>query len=243
MSIERNPQSDTSLAQSRNALLSQLSDAARKVLLPDLEHVNLKAGHLISEPLQSADHFYFPHSMVCSLVTVMRDGRTVEAATVGNEGVAGIAAFLGDGQMTTRCIVQINGEGHRIEKKALLDAMNAFPRLGLLLKRYTQVFINQLTQSIACNSLHSTHQRCARWLLMTHDRVGETDTFELTQEFLSFMLGVRREGISGASRSLKGQGIIRYARGRVTILDRRGLENASCECYHATRGEYLRLSQ
>jgi len=165
----------------------------------------------------------------------------VEAATVGNEGIIGLAAFLGDGAMTTRCLTQIAGDAQRLSAAAFVQVVSESPALAVLLRRYTQAFINQLSQSVACNRLHSIDQRCARWLLMTHDRVGGGDSFDLTQEFLSYMLGVRREGVSGASRALQERGIIRYRRGHISVLDRAGLELAACQCYGDTRADYERL--
>jgi len=165
----------------------------------------------------------------------------VEAATVGNEGLVGLAAFLGDGAMTTRCLTQIAGDAQRLSADAFVQVIAESPALAALLRRYTQAFINQLAQSVACNRLHLIDQRCARWLLMTHDRVGGGDSFDLTQEFLSYMLGVRREAVSGASRALQERGFIRYRRGHISVLDRAGLEGAACECYGDTRADYERL--
>jgi CRP-like cAMP-binding protein len=224
-----------------NHLLRALSANDYARLLPSLKRVTLEVGQVLSEPFARPRHLYFPETAVLSLVVVVADGAIVEAATVGNEGAAGLAAFLGDSGMSTRCLAQIAGEAQRIGVPALLRAVAASPRLSVVLRRYTQAFVNQLAQSVACNRLHTIDQRCARWLLMTHDRIDGGDSFDLTQQFLSDMLGVRREGVSGASHALQARGIIRYRRGHLTILDRPALERAACECYDALRVDYARL--
>src|SRR5207237_4648256 len=165
-------------------------------------------------------HVDFQDTSGLSLIVIMEDGSAVEAATVGNEGMAGLSAFLGEGTMSTRCLAQIAGDAQRIPAAALARAVVESPALDAHLRRYAQAFINQLAQSVACNRLHTIDQRCARWLLMTHDRVGGGDAFDLTQEFLSYMLGVRREGVSAASSTLPHLGIIRYRRGHISVLDR-----------------------
>ena len=211
------------------------------MLVPHLTRVALNAGEILSNPRARPRHVYFPETAVLSLIMLMDGGGAVEAATVGNEGVAGLSVFLGKGTMSSRCLAQIAGEAQQIPSAVLADAIVESPGLDVLLRRYTQAFVNQLAQSVACNRLHTTQQRCARWLLMTHDRVGGSDVFDLTQDFLSYMLGVRREGVSAASRALQHRGVIRYRRGHISILDRPALERAACECYGETRGEYARL--
>jgi len=233
--------SAASRARQPNQLLRALSAADYSLIVPHLQRVALGAGEKISEAKTRTRHVFFPETAVLSLIIVMADGAAVEAATVGNEGVVGLAAFLGDGAMTTQCLTQIAGDAQRLPVVTLLSTLAASPALGVLLRRYTQAFINQLAQSVACNRLHTIDQRCARWLLMTHDRVGGGDSFDLTQEFLSYMLGVRREGVSGASRALQHLGIISYRRGHISVLDRPALERASCECYGDTRADYARL--
>ena len=224
-----------------NQLLRALSAADYALLVPHLRRVTLAAGEIIADPLARPRHAYFPETAVLSLIIVMTDGAAVEAASVGNEGVVGLSTFLGAGAMSTRCLAQIAGDAQRVSVGALARAVTSSRALAQLLGRYTQAFINQLAQSVACNRLHNIDQRCARWLLMTHDRVGGGDTFDLTQEFLSYMLGVRREGVSGASRALQHRGIIRYRRGHISVLDRPALERAACECYGETRADYTRL--
>jgi CRP-like cAMP-binding protein len=224
-----------------NQLLRALSASDYTLVMPQLTRVALSVGEVLSKPHARSRHVYFPETAVLSLIIVMDDGSAVEAATVGNEGMAGLSAFLGDGAMSTQCLAQIAGDAQRIPAAALAKAIVDSPALDALLRRYAQAFINQVAQSVACNRLHTIDQRCARWLLMTHDRVGGGDAFDLTQEFLSYMLGVRREGVSAASRSLQHLGVIRYRRGHISILDRPALERAACECYAETHGEYDRL--
>ena len=226
---------------SPNAILRGLSAADYAALLPSLKRVSLASGQAISAALEPSRVVYFPETAVLSLVVVMADGAAVEAATVGNEGVAGLSAFLVTGAMSTQALAQIAGDAQRIRAPALLRVITTSRSAGVLFRRYTQAFVNQLAQSVACNRLHSIEQRCARWLLMTHDRVGGASSFDLTQEFLSYMLGVRREGVSGAAHSLQKRGLIRYRRGRVSVLDRLRLERAACECYGVTRDDYERL--
>ena len=232
---------NSAIAAPHNHIIGALSPREYEAFARLLERVDLRAGQVVSEPLQHDGFLYFPETAVHSLVVVLSDGRVVEAATVGNEGIAGLAPFLGRGAMTTRCIVQISGEANRVRVSSMAAFVKRVPRLGVLMRLYTQGLINQLAQSVACNSAHTIQKRCARWLLMTHDRVGGAESFDLTQEFLSYMLGVRREAVSGASRVLKRDGIIRYARGHVSIIDRVGLEAAACECYSATRDDFRRL--
>lgn len=224
-----------------NQLLRALTPSDYALMVPQLRRVALAAGESISDAHARPRHVYFPETAVLSLVIVMQDGGTVEAATVGNEGIAGVSAFLGDGTMNSRCLTQIAGDAQRLPASALSRVAAESPALDFLLRRYSQAFMNQLAQSVACNRLHSIEQRCARWLLMTHDRIGGGDTFDLTQEFLSYMLGVRREGVSAASRTLQHLGIIRYRRGHISVLDRPALERASCECYGETRNDFARL--
>jgi CRP-like cAMP-binding protein len=227
--------------QQANQLLRALPPADYALLVPHLRRVTMASGEIISKPHARPRHAYFPETAVLSLIIVMADGAAVEAATVGNEGVAGLSALLGEGEMSTQCLAQIAGDAQRLPVLALAAAVAKSAALDALLRCYAQAFINQLAQSVACNRLHTIDQRCARWLLMTHDRIGGGDAFDLTQEFLSFMLGVRREGVSAASRSLQELGIIRYRRGHISVLDRPALERASCECYAETRSDYAQL--
>jgi CRP-like cAMP-binding protein len=237
----RPPRSTAPAARQPNQLLRGLPETDYALLLPHLQRVALGVGEIVSNAGAPTRYVFFPETAVFSLIIVMEDGAVVEAATVGNEGIVGLAAFLGQGAMTTQCLTQIAGDAQRTPVVDFLRVVGESPTLSILLRRYAQAFINQLAQSVACNRLHTIDQRCARWLLMTHDRVGGGDSFDLTQEFLSYMLGVRREGVSGASRALQHSGIISYRRGHISVLDRPALERAACECYGATRADYARL--
>jgi CRP-like cAMP-binding protein len=237
----RNSRPAASEGRQPNQLLRGLSAADYALIVPHLRRVTLGVGEMISDANARIRDVFFPETAVLSLILTMADGAAVEAATVGNEGVVGLSAFLGNAAMSTRCLTQIAGDAQRLPAITFLRVLAQSPGLGAVLGRYTQAFINQLAQSVACNRLHTIDQRCARWLLMTHDRVGGGDSFDLTQEFLSYMLGVRREGVSGASRALQQLGIISYRRGHISVLDRRGLERAACECYGETRADFARL--
>jgi CRP-like cAMP-binding protein len=170
----------------------------------------------------------------------MEDGTVVELATVGNEGMVGLPVFLGGDTMPLKAFVQIPGDAMRMKADVFKDSVNQGSPLHGLLQRYTQALFNQVAQSTACNRVHSIEERCCRWLLMTRDRV-ESDGFPLTQEFLSQMLGVRRPSVSVVAAILQKAGLIRYSRGRITILDREGLEAAACECYAIIKQEFDRL--
>jgi CRP-like cAMP-binding protein len=224
----------------RNRLLAALpaSDLAR--LRPHLELVELQQRELLYDPETSIRHVYFPETAVVSLVSMLRDGGTVEVGTAGREGMAGLPVFLGDDTSTLQAFAQIAGLTVRMEKEAFLRLAGERGELQRTLLRYTQAFLTQVAQTAACNGAHLVEERCARWLLMTHDRV-DGDSFELTHEFLAFMLGVRRAGVSVAMRTLQNDGLVRYNRGRVTIVDRHGLEGASCECYEVVRAHFDRL--
>jgi CRP-like cAMP-binding protein len=185
-------------------------------------------------------YVYFPLTMVASLVISMQDGQTVEVATVGNEGMVGLPAFLGAESFPGQAFTQIAGEAVRMQTAVLRGKASLGSPLHDVLHRYTQALFTQVAQSAACNRLHSIGQRCARWLLMTEDRV-RADQFPLTQEFLAQMLGVRRAGVSEAASNLQKAELIQYSRGVITVLDRAGLEAAACECYAIVKQEYDRL--
>lgn len=223
-----------------NRLLAALPPEALERLGPDLDAVTLGQKDVIYRSNHLISHVYFPVTGVVSLVTVMEDGATAEIATVGNEGMVGLPVFLGTGMVPHQAFVQVPGDAFRIEAAAFREEAERWGPMTRIMQRYTQAIFTQVAQSAACNRLHSVEERCARWLLMTHDRVI-SDEFPLTQEFLSQMLGVRRASVSVIARLLQHAGLIRYRRGRVTILDRQGLESASCECYHIISSEYERL--
>ena len=178
--------------------------------------------------------------MVLSALAVMQDGGAIEVATVGNEGAVGISTCFGGTASLLKVVVQIGGRGKRIKTDALQDVVTAEPELAKLLQLYYSAFFAQVSQSVACNGLHPIQKRCARWLLMTREGLP-TDEMPLTHEYLAIMLGVRRAGVTEVLQSLKERGLITYGRGSIRILDREGLEAASCECYRAAGAAYDRL--
>jgi CRP-like cAMP-binding protein len=233
------------MAQSRsdftkNQLLNALSIEQYQKLSPKLEPVTLTFKQILYVPEQPIQYVYFVNDGMVSLVNVTEDGATVEAATVGNEGMVGISVLLGVDRTLTQAIVQIAGHALRMPVETFKREVTPDTPLYPLLLRYTQALINQLSQTVACNRLHSVEERCCRWLLMCQDRTG-TDQFLLTQELLSQMLGVRRASVSVVASILQKAGLIRYSRGRITILNRSGLEAASCECYRVVKTEFQRL--
>jgi CRP-like cAMP-binding protein len=223
-----------------NGLLSALSRKTFDRLTRHLDRLTLAQRHPVSEPGAPIEYVYFPVSCVVSLVAVMADEKEAEVATVGREGLVGMSVFWGVGTMPMRAFVQVPGDAYRVGAAAFRAEAAPGGELAGLLLRYTQALFHQVARSAACNQSHSVAKRCARWLLMSHDRAGR-EQFELTQEFLGQMLGVRRAGIGEAAGALQKAGHIKYARGRITVVDRAGLESASCECYRAIRDEYLRL--
>jgi CRP-like cAMP-binding protein len=214
-----------------NRLLKALPAAEYARIAPHLSAVRVEAGQVLYEPGERPKHVYFPETAVLSMVVVMSDGSTVTTAIVGNEGMVGLSALLGTASMTTRCLAQLAGTAQCMSVAAFGRAAAESPRLESLLRRYTQAFINQVSQVAACNLRHGVRQRCAAVLLLMQDRAVGADTFPVTHEDIAVTLGVRREAVTMAARELQEAGLIRYSRGRVAILDRRGLERAACECY------------
>jgi CRP-like cAMP-binding protein len=184
-------------------------------------------------------HVYFPESAVLSVTNAVSGG-TVEVGTIGNEGMAGISAFLDGEGLPSRTFAQVPGDAKRMSAAAFAEGVNERPALRKIVLRYTKAYLIQVSQTAACNRAHDIRSRCARWLLMTQDRVDGSPTLELTHQFLAFMLGVRRAGVTVAAGSLKEAGLIAYSRGTITVLDREGLEAASCECYSVGRSYMLR---
>lgn len=224
-----------------NRLLAALPEAARSRLHCGLRRAPVPRRQSLHEPGQPIQHVHFPLTAVISLVTVLRNGCTIEIASIGNEGMVGVHAALGAGPLVnSRAVVQIAGQTLFIDADRLRVEVDGDQRLRSLLLAYLQVLFAQVSQGVACNSLHAIEQRAAKWLLQTHDRV-QGDTFLLTQEFLSQMLGVTRPSVTITARTLQQAGLIRYRRGEITMLDRAGLEEAACECYQATRETYERL--
>jgi CRP-like cAMP-binding protein len=200
-----------------------------------LESVPMERSAILYQQEAQVDFVYFPETAVSSLLNRMTGGGVVEVGTIGNEGFVGISVFLGAARSPTETIVQIPGSVRRMSVDDFRTAVAALPTFRALIGRCAHAFMTQVSQTAACNRLHGIEQRCARWLLLTHDRVGAADTFPLTHKFLSFMLGVRRAGVTEALGGLTNAGLIRSGKGTITILDRRELEDASCECYARVR--------
>jgi CRP-like cAMP-binding protein len=214
-----------------NRLLDKLPEPEYHRISGDLELVDMGLRDMVYERDEPVEYAYFPTSCVLSLVTEMSNGQAVEVATVGNEGMSGLPLFLQTRRTSEhRSFCQIPGESLRIAAEAFLDCIDRAPALRDLLQRYTMTLFAQVAQSSACNRLHPIEQRCARWLLLTHDRV-RSDQFPLTQEFLAQMLGVQRTSVNAVAQTLSEAGAISYVRGVITVLDRAKLEAASCECY------------
>lgn len=226
----------------RNHLLASLPAKEMKRLAPMLQPHTWRIREELHEPGKPITFVYFPVSGVASLVTSMEDGSTVEAATVGNEGLVGLPMFLETGTVSIEAFVQIPGECLRMKASLFRHEMQNGGVLREVAQSYTQVLLRLIAQSAACNRLHTLRQRCARWLLMSHDRV-EGDAFLLTQEFLSQMLGVRRATVTVAAGELRQLGLITYRQGRIQIDDRDGLEKAACECYGVIRREFDQLAR
>jgi CRP-like cAMP-binding protein len=229
-----------SLAYGRNELLAALPEQTLQRWSTHLSWVDLKLGQVVYEPGARLEHVFFPTTALVSLLHVLRDGAMAEIAVVGRDGVVGISLFMGGGSTSTRGVVQIAGSGWRLPSAILLREFElAGPAMHLML-RYTQALITQMTQTAACNRHHSIDQQLCRWLLLSLDRL-EGDELVMTQELIANMLGVRREGVTVAANRLQRAGLIRYVRGRITVLDRQRLQEASCECYDTVKKEYKRL--
>ena len=230
----------TALEPRENHLLNALPDAEWRRWLPQLESVELPLGQVLYESGSSLSHVYFPTTAIVSLLYVTEDGASAEIAVVGNEGVVGISLFMGGESTSSRAVVQSAGRGFRLRAQAIREEANrAGPVLHVLL-RYTQALITQMAQTAVCNRHHSLDQQLCRWLLLSLDRLNGTELV-MTQELIANMLGVRREGVTEAARGLQNMGLIRYARGRIKVLDRPGLERRTCECYGVVKREYDRL--
>jgi CRP-like cAMP-binding protein len=223
----------------RNQLLAALPPAEWQRWLPQLESVDLPLGKVLYESGGPQSHVYFPTTAIVSLLYVMENGASAEIAVVGNEGVVGVSIFMGGGSTPSRAVVQSAGRAFRLIAATMKDEFNRVPVLHLLL-RYTQALITQMAQTAVCNRHHSLDQQLCRWLLLSLDRLHGTELV-MTQELIANMLGVRREGVTEAALRLQKLGLIRYARGRIEILDRRGIESRCCECYAVVKKEYDRL--
>jgi len=205
-----------------------------------LEAVELPLGKVLYESGGTLSHVYFPTTSIVSLLYVMENGGSAEIAVVGYEGIVGISLFMGGQSTPSRAIVQSAGKGFRLQASSVMEEFNlAGPVLHLLL-RYTQALITQMAQTAVCNRHHSLDQQLCRWLLLSLDRLSSNE-LAMTQELIANMLGVRREGVTEAAGKLDKAGLIRYARGHITVLDRPGLERRTCECYAVVKNEYDRL--
>jgi len=223
-----------------NRLLAALPASEYERLLPNLGSVHFDLGQVIYEASRNLDYLYFPTTSIVSLLYVMEDGAVAEAGLVGNEGVVGVALFLGGKTTPNRAVVQIAGDALRMEAKTLQDEFKRGGALQQLLLRYTQALITHISQTAACNRLHPLEQRLARCLLYCHDRV-KSDEVVMTQDLIANMLGGRRESVTVAAGRLQQAGLISYSRGHIQILDRRGMERAVCECYRVVKNEVDRL--
>lgn len=224
----------------QNLLLAALPESERQRWLPAMELVELPLGHVLYESNSTMTHVYFPTTAIVSLLYVLESGASAEIAVVGNEGVVGVSLFMGGGSTPNRAVVQSAGHGLKLNASALRSEFDrAGPVLHLLL-RYTMALIVQMSQTAVCNRHHTLDQQLCRWLLLSLDRLPGNE-LRMTQELIANMLGVRREGVSESALKLQKDGLIRYSRGRIEVLDRPGLEHRTCECYAVVKDEYDRL--
>jgi CRP-like cAMP-binding protein len=223
-----------------NRLLAALPEESYRALLPFLEPVLLPLGMAVYESGARQGYVYFPTSSIVSLLYVLADGASAEIAVTGNEGLVGIALFMGGESTPSRAVVQSAGHGYRLRAAALKAEFERGGELQHLLLRYTQALITQMTQTAVCNRHHAVDQQLCRWLLLSLDRLA-THELVMTQELIANMLGVRREGVTEAAGRLQSEGLIHYSRGRITVIDRPKLEARVCECYSVVRKEYDRL--
>jgi len=224
----------------QNHLLAALPTAEFEALAAHLELVPMRLGEMLYEPGRQLSHAYFPTTSIVSLHYVMASGASAESAGVGNEGLVGVALFMGGDTTPSSAVVQTAGHAYRLEARVLKQEFSRAASLQALLLRYTQALMTQMAQIAACNRHHSVEQQLCRWLLMTLDRLPGNELV-MTQELISGMLGVRREGITEAAGRLQRDGLILYRRGHITVLDRRGLEKHACECYAVVSNELIRL--
>jgi len=224
----------------QNSLLAALPDAEWKRWFPQLERVDMPLGQVLYEAGDTLKFMYFPITSIVSLLYVMENGASAEIAVVGKEGLVGVSLFMGGESTSSRAVVQSAGIGCRLNSKVMKGEFDrAGPVLHLLL-RYTQALLTQMAQTAVCNRHHSLDQQLCRWLLLSLDRLDGNELV-MTQELIANMLGVRREGVTEGALQLQKEGLIRYARGHITVLDREGLERRTCECYAVVKREYDRL--
>ena len=230
----------TSTGPRNNHLLAALPDAQWNHWQPQLESVSLPLGQVLYESGATLSHVYFPTTAIVSLLYVMENGASAEIAVVGNEGIVGISLFMGGESTSSRAVVQSAGQGFRLKAQLMKDEFNKSGPVLHLLLRYTQALITQMAQTAVCNRHHSLDQQLCRWLLLSLDRLRNNELV-MTQELIANMLGVRREGVTEGALKLQQDGLIRYSRGRISVLDRAGLETRTCECYAVVKKEYDRL--
>jgi CRP-like cAMP-binding protein len=209
-------------------------------LQPQLESVELRLGQVLHEAHETQRHVFFPTTAIVSLLYVLENGAAAEIAVVGDDGIVGVPLFMGGQYTTSRAVVQSAGQAFQLKAQLLMDEFNRNGPVLHLLLRYTQALITQMAQTAVCNRHHSLDQQLCRWLLLSLDRLEGSDLV-MTQELIANMLGVRREGVTEAATILQRDGLIRYARGHIRVLDRAGLEKRTCECYAVVRREYERL--
>ena len=223
-----------------NHLLAALPEAELRRWLPLLEPVDLPLGLVLCESGRTLSHVYFPTNAIVSLLFILEDGDSAEIAVVGHEGIVGISLFMGGESTPSRAVVQSAGRGFRLSAWAIKEAFGRNGPVMHLMLRYTQALITQMAQTAVCNRHHSLDQQLCRWLLLSLDRLHGNELV-MTQELIANMLGVRREGVTEAALKLQAAGLIQYARGHITVLDRPGLERRTCECYAVVKKEYDRL--
>jgi CRP-like cAMP-binding protein len=223
-----------------NRLIAALPDAEWQRWLPHLEQVEMPLGQVLYESGDTLSHVYFPTTAIVSLLYVMESGASAEIAVAGNEGLVGISLFMGGESTPSRAVVQSSGHGFRLIAQVVKEEFNRAGPVMHLLLRYTQALITQMAQTAVCNRHHSLDQQLCRWLLLSLDRL-QGNRLDMTQELIANMLGVRREGVTEAALNLQKAGLIHYARGHISVLDRKGLESRSCECYGVVKKEYDRL--
>lgn len=224
----------------RNLLLDALPAEVWERLAPDLKRVELPLGEVIYEPGEAISYVYFPTDSIISLLYVLESGASAEIALVGNEGLVGLALFMGGGSMPNRAVVQSAGQAFQLAAPALMAEFHRHEELEKWVLRFTQALITQMAQTAVCNRHHRIEQQLCRWLLLSLDRVPGSNV-NMTHELIANMLGVRREGVTQAAHKLQRQGVIEYHRGHIAVLDRSRLERLSCECYAVVREETDRL--
>jgi CRP-like cAMP-binding protein len=224
----------------QNHLLDALPASAYERLASHLKLVPMRLGEVLYESGVQLDHVYFPTTSILSLLYVMQDGASAEIAIVGNEGILGISLFMGGETTPSRAVVQSAGHAFRLKAALLKNEFGRFGPTMHLLLRYTQALITQMAQTAVCNRHHSVDQQLCRWLLLSLDRL-QTNELSMTQELIANMLGVRREGVTAAAGKLQAVGLIQYRRGKITVLDRPGVEARVCECYQVVKTEFDRL--